>query len=262
MIKTVTYHDRFSIHDFIGKNPGLIQEKRKKSPFVGLVRLIKDGEVVSKNESKNGDGLLTNMTIAVGREFANQRIFNLSSVNGNYTNYKVDAFGVGGGGSQLDNYNVTLTGPLLKDRGLYNPIPINSNCLTGISDAGISYEDIIKPITSTGPGGETGSISLELGDSVTYNGCNPIPYSVTKCRAIIDGGEPGWKSIAEWDPLDPTPTNTNNKLSAGLSVKIDEACLYATDELGANPIPFAHITFAPKWVEFESTFVIEWFIIF
>jgi hypothetical protein len=71
-------------------------------------------------------------------------------------------------------------------------------------------------------------------------------FTVTKCVCIIDSKE---------------PTN----IAAGQSVRIDEAMLYATytPPLPDTPkvVPFAHICFSPKYVEKETVFAIEWYII-
>lgn len=245
MIKRVTHYDHFSIEDYVQKNSAMIQEKKKTSPFVGLVRCIQDGEVVTGAESQNGDGWLNNMTIAIGREFANQKLFNRFNSNSvitpkDLTGHEIDAFGVGSGGSTLDaQYNVTLTGPALCDPmpGLYTSIAINSACLD-IS----GNNDVVKFIESAGPGGATGSIGQEKSTAPEYTAC-PDYYTITKCTCVIDNMEPTYLNVGE-------------------SVKIDEAVLYCTDSTNLNPIPFAHICFAPKFVEKESTFIVEWYIIF
>lgn len=222
MIKKVTHRDNFSIQDYVQNNSDLIAEKKKTSPFVGLVRIIQDGEVVSNLESKNGDGWLNNMTIAIGREFANQKLFNRYNINSvitpqDLTGHDIDAFGVGSGGSTLDaQYNVTLTGPALCDAspGLYTPIAINSSCLD--IDG---HSDVVKFIESAGPGGTVGSITQEKSSAPEYAGC-PDYYTITKCECVIDGLEPSYLNVGE-------------------SVKIDEAVLYATDSTQLEPIPFA-----------------------
>jgi hypothetical protein len=245
VIKKVTHHDNFSIRDYVQANSEEIAEKKKTSPFVGLVRLLQDGKVVSKDESANGDGWLNNMTIAIGREFANQKLFNRYNAGSiitpqDLTGHNIDAFGVGSGGSTLDpSYNVTLTGPALCDPmpGLYTSIPINSACLDISGNS-----DVVKFIESAGPGGTVGEIEQEKSVAPEYAGC-PDYYTISKCTCVIDNLEPTYLAVGE-------------------SVKIDEAVLYATDSTDLEPIPFAHICFAPKFIEKESTFIIEWYIIF
>jgi hypothetical protein len=239
----ITHHDKFSISDFINGNSQLINEKRKVSPFVGLVRLFRNDKLISREESRNGDGILTNMTIAQGREFANQKLFQLNTIpqgKQDLRNYKINGFGVGSGGSIIDtNYNIILQGPSVADTGLYSPVEINETCLL------LNSKKVVKLITSSGAGPEgAGSIEYEVNPS----GETPGFYTVTKCRCIIDSTEP-------------VRDAAGNSVSNGQSVKIDEACLYATDN-DLNPIPFAHICFAPKFIERESTFIIEWYIIF
>jgi hypothetical protein len=46
-----------------------------------------------------------------------------------------------------------------------------------------------------------------------------------------------------------------------MALPIDEAMLFATSPTNTNPHPFAHIAFPPKFIEQESVFKIEWFII-
>ena len=270
--ETITHYDDFSIKDYLGKNSELMQEKRKKSPFIGLVRLIKDGEVVSKEESKNGDGLLNNITVAIGREFANQKLFGIvdptSSINnGNpaalnksdLRKYTINAFGIGMGGTSFDTSgNLIFIPPSVCNVGLEKPLQINTiNCLTEynyIKDA--HSQNVVKLITTPGATNPNPNSALPVGagtitmstssSNVDYNGCTGKYYTITQCRCIIDTGEP-------YDI---------NKTNPEPYVKIDEACLYITDENDQYPVPFARITFAPKFIEPGSVFIIEWYVIF
>jgi hypothetical protein len=232
----ISHYDNLIIRDLI---------KEKKQPLIGLVRIYQDG-ILNTDQSK--DGWLTNMTIATGREFVAQSIFKKfddSSVFGNLVNYKVDSFGVGSGGSIIDiSNNVTLNGPSLCDIGLYEPIKINTSCLpiTSINNGNI-INNVVKKIESIGPGGVAGSITFEESLSSDFQACTNSKYlTVVKALCIIDNKEPTF-------------------LQPGESVKIDEAMLYVTSESWSNPLPFAHICFAPKFIELESTFKIEWYII-
>ena len=232
--------DKYTIKDFIKSNRELLNKKRMDSPFVGLVRTFTDGKLNIDPDS-NKEGWLTNMTIVSGREFGLQALFkrfDATSLIGDVTNYKIDRFGVGSGGSTIDaQENVTLMGPQLCDTALYSALPINSNSLT-VGNVG----DVAKAIESAGPGGEVGTIELQQSEDVAFDNC-PNYFTVAKCTCVIDNQEPAY-------------------LASGDSVKIDEAMLYLTSPSDDTPIPFAHICFTPKFIEKETTFRIEWFILF
>lgn len=242
----IIHHDSISIHDIL-KQPERFsyQKKRNRSPVLGLVQIFQNGKL---NTDETKDGWLTNMTIATGREFVAQSIFkkhSQSSLFGNISDYKIDSFGVGSGGSLVDvSDNVTLNGPHLFDIGLYKPIPLNSQCLPTIknSDPNTPIDHVVKRIESTGPGDMTGSIEFEVSQSSEFIDAPHDYYTVVKTTCIVEPHEPTY-------------------LNPGESVKIDEAVLYMTSPTNNNPLPFAHICFAPKFVELESDFIITWYII-
>jgi hypothetical protein len=236
----IKHYDEFNIIDVI-KEKKLI---KNSSPFLGLVRIF-ENNVLNVDESK--DGWLTNMTIATGREFAAQSLFKKSSPNslfGDVTNYKVDAFGIGSGGSVIDvNNNVTLLGPELCDIGLYSPISINSQCLQVNDNTNNVKPNVVKFIESAGPGSVPGTIEFEISSSADFSNCNLNYYTVVKSTCVIDHQEP-------------------SMLNPGESIKVDEAMLFLTSTQNTNPRPFAHICFAPKFIELETIFKIEWYVIF
>lgn len=240
----ITHYDTLSIRDVL-KNTSRFEKQiqQNRSPMLGLVRIFENGKL---NTDSNEDGWLTNMTIATGREFVAQSVFKKnspSSIFGDISNYKVDGFGIGSGGATLDvNYNVTLAGPSLCDIGLYRPISINSQCLDAIDNNGVNHKNVVKKIESTGPGDSPGSITFERSLSTDFQECSLNYLTVVKNTCIIDGQEPTF-------------------LNPGESVKVDEAMLYFTSPSGLNPHPFAHICFAPKYVELETSFKIEWYVI-
>jgi len=243
MIELITHYDMISIRDVLKDSSRFEFQSRNKSPFLGLVRIYENGKL---NTDQTQDGWLTNMTIATGREFVGQAITKKnspSSMFGDITQYKVDAFGVGSGGSTIDvNNNITLNGPSLCDVGLYFPIAINSNCLPAPNNNGIVINKTVKFIESEGPGSVAGSIIFEKPLSYDFQECARDYYTVIKNVCIIDNQEP-------------------TQLQPGESVKIDEAMLFLTSPTGTNPLPFAHICFAPKFIELETTFKIEWYVI-
>lgn len=243
---SITHADLISIQDILKQEKRFsFQKKNSRSPVLGLVQIYQNGKL---NRDQSEDGWLTNMTIASGREFINQAIFkkhSQSSIFGNVSDYKVDAFGVGSGGSTIDiSENITLNGPSLFDIGLYKPIQINSQCLPSIrnSDPSTQIENVVKFIESTGAGNMNGSIEFETSRSSEFTGSPYDYYTVTKLTCIIEPQEPSF-------------------LNPGESVKIDEAMLFATSPTNTNPLPFAHICFSPKYIELEAEFTILWYII-
>jgi hypothetical protein len=244
MTQVFRHFDYISIQDVL-KNTSRFefQKRNNKSPVLGLVRIFENGKL---NTDQTEDGWLTNMTIATGREFIGQSIFKKSSpdsIFGNITNYKVDAFGVGSGGSILDvNNNITLNGPALCDIGMYNPLAINTNCLDAVDNNGTVQSNIVKFVESAGPGGVQGTIEFEKSLSTEFTTCSQDYYTVIKLTCVIDNQEPSF-------------------LNPGESARIDEAMLFFTSDSGTNPLPFAHICFSPKFIELETAFKIEWYVI-
>lgn len=237
MFNKITHYDIISIKDFL----------KARSPFnigpMGLVRIFQDG-VLNTDQTK--DGWLTNMTIATGREFSAQAVFkknNVSSTLGNIQNYKVDSFGIGSGGSTIvGSNNVTLNGPSLCDSGLYAPIQINTSCLASKNNDNEVVDRTVKKIESSITGQTPGSITIENPTTWDFDECSSQYFTVVKNSCIITSGEPSF-------------------LNPGESVKMDEAMLFLTDDAD-NVLPFAHICFPPKYIELETEFTIEWYVIF
>lgn len=231
MNNTLVVHDLYNI---------ITEKKRNQSsPFLGLVRIFENGVL---NTDQSSDGWLTNMTIAKGREFAAHSIFrkqfNPSSIIGDASTFKVDSFGIGSGGSNIDiNDNVTLNGPSVCDIDLNSAIAINTNSLPN----SIGVAEVVKKIEVAGPGNLVGSITGEISTNSEYSACATY-YTIVKCVCVIDSQEPTY-------------------LNPGDVVKIDEAMLYATSTTN-QVVPFAHICFAPKFIEKQSVFTIEWYVIF
>jgi len=241
--------DSYNIRDAINNNLDKVLRQKRTSPFIGMVRIYENG-ILNTDQSK--DGWLFNMTIGSGREFANQSIFKLVPPSsppgsttprlGDITEYSVNAFSVGSNGSSIDsNDNITLLGPNVCDDESAAPIALNTSCFKNRS--GTPY--IVKKLVS-----DT-DIFLQTSDDIEFTGCQDRYFTITKCICKVDAGEP-------------------SSLETGNVVKIDEAFLYAThpgmthdnDSTTHKVVPFAHICFAPKFVEKESIFIIEWFIIF
>lgn len=228
----LTHYDHYKIKD-------IVKNKPNTSPFIGLVRIYENGKL---NTDQSEDGWLTNMTIGKGREFANQSLFkiaNPSSTLGDITNHKIDHFGIGTGGCTIGTNNeVTLLGPKVCDSDLYIPHMLNTTCISNSAGSINTVKKITSTITNVLPG----SISQEISSDLEFTNC-PLYYTITKCRCIVEPSEP-------------------TILLPGEYIKIDEAVLYATNSQDQNPIPFAHICFAPKFMEKEGTLTIDWYIIF
>lgn len=244
MTQVITHYDNIAIKDVLGDDSRFeFQRKHNRSPTLGLVRIYENNKL---NTDQSSDGWLTNMTIAAGREFIGQSVFkknNPNSIFGDISLYKVDSFGVGSGGSTIDiNNNITLNGPSLCDIGLYRPIKLNSQCLETNDNDGNIIQHVVKGIESIGPGDEQGSIEFQQSLSSDFQSCGRNYFTVIKCVCVIDNQEPSY-------------------LNPGESVKMDEAMLFLTSPEGTNPRPFAHICFAPKFIELETNFKIEWYVI-
>jgi hypothetical protein len=237
-----THHDELNIFDFISLHGQEFKRKLTAGTF-GAVRLLKNKEVIKDKMSR--DGFITNMAIATGREFTAQSIVKKhppTSRFGNISNYKVDAFGIGSGGA-TDDGTVTLLGPALGDKGLYTPLKINTNCLDVVDNAGTIRQHIVKHIESPGPGNRAGTITFEMSNNIEFTSLPDEYFTVIKFVCVIDHTEP--TNIEYGDP----------------GVKVSEAMLFLTSPTNTNPLPFAHVCFSPKWIEKNSIFEIEWYII-
>ena len=216
----IIYEEEYSIYDRLAKY-------KKDCQIVGPVGWVRvflnDKLVVDK----------PNLVVAQGREFVAIKTFEVTETSSgtnrpDYSSYKISHFGVGSGGSSVVDNEVTLLGPNICDNSLYDPIALSDSGTYLTEPNGTDY--VLKSIT------DGGSIYLEQGGL-----CNPDYYTKVKCTCTIATGEP-------------------TTLSAGESVKIDEAALYFTD--GTNAKMFSHICFTPKWKEKESEFVLVWYILY
>lgn len=221
-----------------------ISGEAPKRPFSGILRIIQDGEVQPSKFSK--EGWLSNMVIGSGREFAAQKLAGIAPTTtkyGNLLNHKLNAFGVGSGGSIIDNSGEILyQGPKTCDTNLYKPVPINNSAF---SYSG--FNEIVKEVTSIGAfGREAGTITFDYSDNIEFKNCSGI-NSVLKLFCVIDEGEPLFDQNQS-------------------TIKIDEAMLFATvpDTVNSNrkPVPFAHVCFSPKYIELKTKLYIEWYILF
>lgn len=205
--------------------------KHPASSILGWVRVFLNRELVFEGE---------NLVVAQGREFVAQKLFNtVSTGSGNRPNlrpYTVSHFAIGSGGATVNNDQVLLNGPYVCDTGLYQPISLGvSGYLNEPSgyDAGDGihhFRQAVKPIATHG------SVVLE---SESYSdGSTCTYYTKVKSTCVIPAGEPA-------------------VLQEGQAVEVSEAGLYLVYDTTAKL--FAHICFAPKWLEKESSMSIVWY---
>ena len=188
-----------------------------------FARIILDGEVVDETN---------NMVVLQGRAFNAQKLFGkVPEGEEDLRNFHVTHFGIGSGGSTSSGGYTVLEGPDLCDTDLIDPIQIdpgNSTFLT--SPNGTQY--VCKPIEQDGYFEFAANPDVNC-DSTTY-------YNIMKCYCVVNRSEPTF-------------------LNPGESVKVDEAALYFT--YSNQTRLFARITFAPKYIEPSTNFVVEWFVI-
>jgi len=200
-----------------------VQKKNTVNRYKNFARLILDGEVVEETN---------NMVVMNGRAFNAQKLFGkVPEGEEDLRNYHVTHFGIGSGGTTSSGGYTVLQGPDLCDYDLINPVQIdpgNSTFLT--SPNGVQYA--CKPIEQDGYFEFAANPDVNC-DSTTY-------YNIVKCYCVVNRTEPTF-------------------LNPGESVKIDEAALYYT--YGNQTRLYARITFAPKYIEPSTNFVIEWFVI-
>ena len=234
----------------IGVEKKLEDIRRANSDMVvGAVRIFKDGEIIQD--------ITQNLVVALGRQYVASRIFGIahpsetSIPTGSNPNvvpvwdWKVTHFGLGNGGAVVVGNYVNLLGPEICDEDLYNPLPLSGNpgdpaYLTSPGDPlkGVSKTNfVIKPIRPTG--------TLDIIRSRDIDCLSGPKYSYVR---VVCSKFPGEPNYLQFD---------NDYMN------INEAGLYYTDvaDGGQNVRMFAHICFAPKYIEKKSELVIEWYIL-
>lgn len=228
----IVAYDEYKIFDSLIDTSRRLQKKHNCYPGVlGWVRVFLDNNLVHEG---------SNLVVAQGREFVGQKIFNITNYDtGNRFDlrpYTVTHFAVGSGGATVNGDQVVLNGPYVCDTGLYQPITLGNSVyldepssFNGGDNLHV-YTDAVKPITTGG------SIVLE---SESYSDGSACTY-YTKIKSVcsVPSGEP-------------------QVLNEGEAVEISEAGLYITS--GSNVKMFAHICFAPKWCEKDSSLSIVWY---
>lgn len=236
--------------DRTGVEKKLQSIRQKNSDMVlGAVRIFKNGEIIQD--------VSQNLVVAMGRQYVAQRIFGLShpsetavptGSNPDITpiwDWKVTHFGLGRGGSVVVGNYVNLLGPELCDTDLYDPIPLSGSpgdpsYLTSPGDPMKGADPtnyVVKPIKPTG--------TIDIVRSQDINCSGFITYSYARVVCSKFPGEPNYLTYD------------------GDYLNINEAGLYYTDasDGGDSVRMFAHICFAPKYIEKKSELVIEWYIL-
>lgn len=229
-MEKITHIDKYNVTDVIN-DPRLMSSLFKpKYGVQGLVyRIIQDGKVV--------DGGRENMVVANGRRFTAQHIVQSKAATdpNDLTGYKVGYFGIGSGGVTWVGSVPSLNGPTVCDLDLTTPIPFSNATAAYLTSPaeGAATAYVCKDITTGG--------GIEIVENTDISVClTPYYFTWIKLTCLKDAGEP-------------------DHVGAGTSIQISEACLYYYSATTTHA--FAHICFYPKWVEKESQFTIEWYIL-
>jgi len=176
----------------------------------------------------------TNMVVASGKKFNAQKIFGkYPSGDNDFRDYYITHFAIGSGGSTFQSSSIVLTGPDICDVDCIAPIQLDiSNNTYLTTPSGVQFA--AKAIENDG--------SIEFIDNPDIPCTTAFAKtSIVKCLCVVNRSE---------------PTN----LQPGDSVKVDEAGLYYTNNLGDTRL-YARIAFPPKYIEITTLFEIEWYII-
>ena len=242
-MSNICYEDDLQIWDTLKSYPYMTH---------GWVKIFMNDDDFKKNRPVVDK---ENLIVANGREFVAQLIIkdNITSTGTHrpkkYYNYKISHFSIGSGGADISDKTITLIGPKIDDKWLYQPISLGNSkyknepseyVANGEQPLIHSYIHAVKPIIDSAHqlDPEYGSIYLE---SVRYD--EPVDY-YTKilCKCVIPAGEP-------------------SMLPSNAAVEISEAGLYFTDQSVTDIQMFAHICFPPKWMELDSKLTILWYIL-
>lgn len=214
--------------DYIKKTVSGLNKKGNNGLINGVVRTILDGKII--------DEYIDNITVANGRRFVAQKIFQSKHHNdGDYRNWDISYFGLGQGGTVTIGTQVNLLGPEICDQDLYNAIPLSDNDIGFLTSPGddiksISTVDFVaKPIEN---------VSFTISNDID---CSYTTYSYVRCICVKSIGQPNY--LIDDDDY----------------IMINESCLYISN--GINTSTFAHICFPPKYVAKKSEFVIEWYVL-
>lgn len=196
-----------------------------KKPFdrVNTVNLYVNDELVESTH---------NLVVYSGREFAIQKVLNISNgAPANLRGYNITHFGIGSGGTESDNLTA-LVGPHDDDTSIYKGIQMsqsNTDYLSYTDQNGNNISYGAKPITLDG-----GSMQIIL-DSGTNR------YTTAKVTLVID------------------PQGHDDALTD--TFLLSEAALFYTDGSNVRGL-FAHVCFSGKYIDPTDKVVIEWYLLF
>ena len=189
-----------------------IKDKIQTIQTVGKVKLYKNNELIDENN---------NLVVYIGREFAIQKVTNLSNPSADYRQYDITYFGIGSGGAD-PNDGTVLLGPNKNDTGLYSPIQISQ------SHPSPQYLD------------------------------NGRLKQITSKEIILDGTTNKYTTAKFVLDIDP---NTDDNISNISPYQLNEAALFAVNSSNNSFILFAHVCFPTKIFDTRDRVTIEWFIL-
>jgi len=219
-------------NDYIERTLSKLHKKGNNGLINGVVRTILDGKII--------DEYLDNVTVANGRRFVAQKIFqDKHQSDEDYRNWHISYFGLGQGGAITVGTQVNLLGPQICDKDLYNAIPLSNDNTSFLTSPGDSVKNISPVNFVAKPIDDVNFVTAQDID------CSYTTHSYIRCVCV--------KSIGQPDYLE----NDNDY------IMINEACLYIanTNNISSNTSTFAHICFPPKYVAKKSEFVIEWYVL-
>ena len=210
---------------------------------MGWVQIFLNNEMVHEGP---------NLIVSQGREFVAQKIFNTNKKSDgtltDFRNHNISHFAIGSGGATMSGQSFTLTGPVIGDTMLSQPISL-----------GTSDEYLTEPNPASSPSGENPIVhtSAKAVKPIMTHGdvyLEPVSY---------DGGSTSYTKVLATCHI---PSNEPSMLEASAAVLINEAGLYFVnpnlpDSSVEKVKMFAHICFAPKFKEVESDFTIYWYIL-
>jgi len=184
-----------------------------------------------------------NLSVGPGRQFVAAKLFELEdtffdnvSSGTNLYNHCITHFALGNGGTTMIEGYENLIGPNPCDDDLYSPISMD-NVETHLPSPQVGTENSLKPISNE---------NISIIEAADIEEC-----SVKSYVKIIIGVQSNEPTIHEM-------------------IKINEAGIYITNyKLLPFPVNkdnvishlFAHLCFKPNYIERESEFYIEWYIL-
>lgn len=205
-----------------------------------------------------------NLVTGLGREYVGQKIITHSTQPpqpypqlsltelptgiANWRNHEITHYGFGSGGVNIfgtDDYE--LTGPMICDRSLYRPITYQN---PSFLDGPVHIDE-----------GDEKRLSTQSVKPINF-GYNEYEYQLKEyeqshpnpnCQYFVQFKMLLYKEVGEFGCLHPSE-----------EIQVSEAGLFITNTTDTdNPDPrlFAHICFAPKFMNLEGLYALEWYIL-